>query len=141
MDIRPLTESYAVSPQISPEDLAAAAAAGYRTILCNRPDDEVPPPLQAAEIRTAAEALGLVFVENPIQPGMMTPDVVDLQRRTADTDGGPVLAYCNSGTRSTVAWMFAFAPDVPAETLLSAAREGGYALDMLKPQLDALHRG
>ncbi|MDO9527336.1 MAG: sulfur transferase domain-containing protein, partial [Gemmobacter sp.] len=37
MDIRALTPDYAVSPQISPSDLPAIKAAGYSTVICNRP--------------------------------------------------------------------------------------------------------
>ena len=42
MDIRRLTETYAVSPQITPEDVAAIKAAGFTTIINNRPDGEIP---------------------------------------------------------------------------------------------------
>jgi sulfide:quinone oxidoreductase len=35
-----LTPAFAVAPQISPEDVQAIAAAGYKSIICNRPDDE-----------------------------------------------------------------------------------------------------
>lgn len=141
MEIRPLTDRYAVSPQIAAEDVAAAKEAGFTAIICNRPDEEVPPGLQAADIRAAAEAAGLAFVENPITHGGMPPETVELQRSTIDAAPGPVLAYCASGTRSTVVWMFGAAPVEAPDTLLSAARAQGYALDMLRPQLEALHRG
>lgn len=141
MEIRPLTGRYAVSPQIAAEDVAAAKEAGFAAIICNRPDEEVPPGLQAADIRAAAEAAGLAFVENPITHGGMPPETVDLQRRTIEEAPGPVLAYCASGTRSTVVWMLGAAPVESPDTLLSAARAQGYALDMLRPQLEELHRG
>ncbi len=76
MDIRPLTDSYAVSPQITPEDVAGIAAAGFTTVICNRPDGEIPPDLRAAEIRTAVEAAGLSFVLNPVIGGAITMDNV-----------------------------------------------------------------
>lgn len=97
--------------------------------------------LQAAAMRSAAEAAGLAFVENPIIPGMMPQSVTQVQRETVEGAGGPVLAYCHSGTRSTVAWMMAFAPDTAPDALLATARQAGYALDMLRPQLQALHEG
>ena len=46
MDIRHVDESYYVSPQIAPEDVAAIAAAGFRAIISNRPDEEIPPGIQ-----------------------------------------------------------------------------------------------
>ncbi|MEM6741167.1 MAG: TIGR01244 family sulfur transferase [Pseudomonadota bacterium] len=139
MHIRPLTERYAVSPQISAEDIAAAQAAGYTTILCNRPDAEVSPDLQAAEVRTAAEAVGMHFVENPIAHGGMDADMVALQAKTIAEAPGPVLAYCASGTRSTVIWLFGAAAETDPDTLLAAAAKQGYALDTLRPQLEAIH--
>ena len=72
MDIRPLSPDYAVSPQIDPEDFAAIRAAGYTTVIDNRPDGEIPPHLHTDEMRRAAEALGLVFVANPVIGGALT---------------------------------------------------------------------
>ena len=66
MDIRQITPDYAVSPQIEPADIAAIKAAGFRTVICNRPDEEVTAELGAAAMRDAAEAAGLAFVDNPV---------------------------------------------------------------------------
>mgnify|MGYP006276961637 CR=1 FL=1 len=141
MEIRSLTDRYAVSPQVAADDMAALREAGFDTVICNRPDEEVPPGMQADAIRAAAEAAGLTFVDNPVTHGAMGPDTVERQRRAIEEAGGPVLAYCASGTRSTVVWMLGAAPETAPDALLSAARAQGYALDMLRPQLDALHRG
>lgn len=43
MDIKQLSTNYAVSPQIDAADVVAIARAGFKTIICNRPDMEVPP--------------------------------------------------------------------------------------------------
>ena len=48
MQIRPVTPTYAVSPQIAPEDMSAIRDAGYVAVICNRPDEENPPEWQAA---------------------------------------------------------------------------------------------
>lgn len=138
MDIRRLAPDFAVSPQIAPEHIADLRAAGFATVICNRPDDEVPPDLQAAAMAAAAREAGMGFVENPIRPGMMTEDSVARQTGAE----GPILAYCASGTRSTVAWLFArAAAGEDPDALLAAARQAGYALDMLRPQLEALRDG
>ena len=42
MEYRQITDEYAVAGQIAPEDIAAIKAAGFRSIICNRPDDEQP---------------------------------------------------------------------------------------------------
>jgi len=137
MEIRPLTDSYAVSPQIAPGDIAEIAAAGYQTIICNRPDAEIPPDLWADAVRAAAERAGLTFVENPVVHGALTEEIVAIQQRTLSTS--KTLAYCASGTRSTIVWMLGAAPDTDPNALLAAAASQGYALEQLRPQLDALH--
>lgn len=143
MDIRPLTGTYAVAPQIVPEDAPALRAAGFATLICNRPDEEVPPDLGADAMRAAAEAAGLVFVNNPVRLGALDETVVGLQHDTVAQarPDAKALAYCASGTRSTVVWMLGAAPQTDPDTLLAAAREAGYALDTLRPQLQALHDG
>ena len=40
MDIRKITDEFSVSPQIRVADVAAIAAAGFRAVICNRPDGE-----------------------------------------------------------------------------------------------------
>ena len=140
MDVRQITPDYAVSPQIAPEDVAAIAAAGFRRIVCNRPDAEVPPPLQAEAVRAATEAAGLDFVDNPFSHAAFGIELIDRQDAARADAGGPVFAYCASGNRCSVLWAFGAvrAGEVsPAEAVAKAA-EAGYDLTGLKPQLDAL---
>ncbi|MGR3468465.1 MAG: TIGR01244 family sulfur transferase [Shimia sp.] len=135
MDIRPLTPLFAVSPQITPEDIPAIKAAGFTTILDNRPDAEVPPELQGDAVEAAAREGGLSFRRNPIVPGQVTPDVIATQGNTlAEADGG-VLAYCASGTRSTTVWALSQAGKVPAGELIEAAAKAGYNLEPMRAQL------
>lgn len=138
MDIRPLSESYAVSPQITPEDLATLQAAGYTTIINNRPDAEIAPDLHARQMRAAAEAMGLVFVVNPVISGALTMDNVTAQRAAIDAATGPVLAYCASGNRSSVVWALAHAGDHATDDLIGLPARFGYQLEMLRGQIDAL---
>lgn len=133
MDIRPLAPGYAVSPQIEPDDLPAIAAAGFRTVVCNRPDHEVPHELGADALRAATEAAGLRFVLNPVTRDTMTQERVDAQR--AALEDGPVLAYCQSGTRCSMLWALAEAGRMPAADILAAARGAGYDLSPLLPRL------
>ena len=65
--------------QIEPGDLPAIKAAGYVTVIDNRPDGEIPPNLHSSEMRRAAEALGLAFVANPVIGGQITMDNVTAQ--------------------------------------------------------------
>ena len=138
MDIRPLSDTYAVSPQITPEDVPAIAAAGYTTVICNRPDAENPSELAAGALRAAVEAAGLTFVENPFNAMTLGAEHVEAQARAMDEATGPVLAYCASGNRSSVVWALARAGRQPAGDLIAAAARHGYKLEGLRPQIEAL---
>jgi sulfide:quinone oxidoreductase len=49
----------------------------------------------------------------------------------------PVLAYCRSGTRSTMAWGVASAATTDPDTLVEAASKFGYDLNGLRPAMDS----
>ena len=105
MQIRPLTDDYAVSAQIQPEDVAEIAAAGYKTIICNRPDNEDPGQPDHGSIEAAARAAGLTFRFIPVISGGMTDADVAAQTQALAEVPGPVFAYCRSGTRCTNLYM------------------------------------
>lgn len=138
MDLRQITDTYSVSPQLAPTDMAALAQAGFTTVICNRPDAENPSPLQAAAMQAAAEAAGLDFVFNPIIGGQMTMDNVEEQRDAIDAAQGPVIAYCASGNRSTLCWALGQAGDIPTDEIIARGEAWGYQLQWLRPQLEAL---
>lgn len=140
MDIRALTPDYAVSPQIDPADLPAIKAAGYVTIIDNRPDGEIPPDLHTEPMRAAAEALGLTFVANPVISGALTMENVTAQRAALEASSGPVFAYCASGNRSSVVWALAHAGEMPADDLIGIPARFGYNLEHLRPTLESLAR-
>ena len=140
MDIRRLTPDYAVSPQISPEDLPALRAAGFATVICNRPDAENPPELAATEMARAAQAAGLAFHDLPLTHQTMTPENVAAQARLIDEAAGPVLAYCASGTRSSVIWSLGQAGRMATDDILRATAQAGYDLSQMRQTLEELAR-
>ena len=138
MDIRHLTPTYAVSPQIACEDCKAIADAGFTTIICNRPDEEVPSDIDADAVAAAARAAGLNFVVLPITHQTMTDENIAAHRAAVDGAKGPVLAYCASGTRSSIIWSLGQAGEMDADAIIAAAGKAGYDLRGLHPQLTAL---
>ena len=118
MDIRTITPRYAVSPQIAPEDAPAIRAAGFSTVICNRPDGEIPADLQSGVMRQAVEAEGLRFEVLPLTHQTMTPERIAEQTALIAASDGPVLAYCASGTRCTIAWALGAAGTIPASAVL-----------------------
>ncbi|MCU4653891.1 TIGR01244 family sulfur transferase [Roseibacterium sp. SDUM158016] len=138
MQIRPIAEGYSVAPQLEPADMAALAAEGVTTVICNRPDMENPPAFQAAAMQQAAEAAGLAFVFNPVTGGMLTEANVEEQAEAIAGSDGPVVAYCASGNRSTIVWALGVAGEMPVDDILARAAAGGYDLAWLRPQLEAM---
>lgn len=136
MDIRQLTPRYYVAPQIDPSDMDDLRAAGITRILCNRPDAEVPPSHTAAAIRAAAEAAGISFAEQPLTHQTMVPEVIAQNRALGVETDDVVLAYCASGTRSTIAWALGQAGQMPPDEIIAAARAGGYDIANIRPALD-----
>ncbi len=126
MDIRPLSDDYAVSPQITAEDIPAIKAAGYTTVICNRPDSEVAPEQAIDAIRAAVEAAGLRFVANPFAGSELSEDHVAAQGAALDAAEGPVLAYCASGNRSSIVWGLARAGTHDPDSMIEAAQRHGY---------------
>jgi len=127
-----------VAPQINPEDLPQIAAAGITRIICNRPDIEVPPSHQSAAIQTAADAAGIEFCVRPLTHQTMTLDVISENHAFIKACDGDVLAYCASGTRSTIAWALGSASEMDPDDILAAARAGGYDLENLRGALESL---
>ncbi|MEP2533826.1 TIGR01244 family sulfur transferase [Shimia sp.] len=141
MDIRQITPRYFVAPQIDATDMTALAEAGFTTVIDNRPDAEIDVDQQADVMAQAADAAGLKFVLNELTMNTMTPERQAVQRDTLEQSDGKVLAYCRSGTRSTICWALAHAQTTPVDDLLSAAADGGYDLSGLAPSLHAIAKG
>ncbi|WP_425046217.1 TIGR01244 family sulfur transferase [Primorskyibacter sp. S87] len=140
MDLRKLTPTLSVSPQISAEDIPEIKAAGFTTIICNRPDAEVPPSHQSPAIGAVAQAAGLRFEVLEIENRSMSMDRIEKQRELIGSSNGPVLAYCASGTRSSIAWALGKAGEMSADEIIGAAKAAGYELEGLRPTLEQIAR-
>jgi len=99
---KPVTDDFSVAPQLSANDMTAVAAAGFKSVIINRPDyEEGPAQPTAAEVMAAARAAGLQVEYQPVVSGAMTPDDVCTFATLLQRLPAPVLAYCRSGTRCT----------------------------------------
>ncbi len=139
--IRRIDEHVSVAPQIGPGDVADIAAAGFVTIVNNRPDDEEGGQPSGDSIRAAAEAAGLAYVAIPVTPGGLSERQVTEMAAALAEAGGPVLAYCRSGTRSCNLWALAAASaGGDPETLVRKGAGAGYDLSGLRGTLEALSK-
>lgn len=130
---RKLDDTISVAGQITPDDVAAAAAEGFTFVINNRPDGEQPGQPTAAEIEAAAAAAGLGYRAIPITHAGFSEDQVTAMREALEAAPGPVLAFCRSGTRSTFVWALARARMGDTPDLLAAKAEAaGYDLSPLR---------
>lgn len=100
--VQQITSEFSVAPQLTPEDMAAVAAAGYKSVIINRPDFEGGPDQPTSEaVSAAAREAGLRVQYQPVVSGAITADDVAKFAELLQTLPAPVLAYCRSGARCT----------------------------------------
>ena len=135
MDLRKITDDFSVSPQIECEDVADIAAAGFRSILCNRPDGEEFGQCAYDAVAEAAEAAGLAVRSVPIVSGMLSEADLAAFRAALDEMPKPILAYCRSGTRCTMLWSMTSFGDLGADEIVKATSVAGYDMSGLMRQM------
>jgi uncharacterized protein (TIGR01244 family) len=101
--IRQLDDKVMVSGQVAPHEVAGLAEQGVTVLVNNRPDGEEPGQPLAAEIEDAAAAAGISYRFVPILRGIGPADVEEMQKALREAEGGKMLAFCRSGTRSALA--------------------------------------
>src|SRR6056297_411696 len=129
MQLNKINDALTVSPQIAADDIAALKEAGFRSIICNRPDGEGSDQPTHEEIEAAAKAAGLEMRYLPVQTGLVQDaDAVAFGAAMRDLPG-PVLAYCRSGTRSATLWSLSQAKTLPMAEILGATQAAGYDMN------------
>ncbi|MBY0421165.1 MAG: TIGR01244 family phosphatase, partial [Parvularculaceae bacterium] len=139
---RQLARDFYVAPQIAAGDLADAKALGVALVINNRPENEEPGQPAGSAIAAAARAAGLGYVAIPISGMNVSGADLDAFDDALRETKGPVLAFCRSGTRSTVLRAFARAragDDVAS--IIDEAAGAGYDLSGLAPRLAAARSG
>ncbi|NWG92928.1 MAG: TIGR01244 family phosphatase [Parvularculaceae bacterium] len=137
----PLAEDFLVSPQIGPQDVAAAKDLGVALVINNRPDGEEPGQPSGAAIEAAARAAGIDYVAIPISGLSINPGHLDAFDRAVAGARGRILAYCRSGTRSTALRAFARArAGADVDAVIGEAANAGYNIAGQRRTLEALAR-
>lgn len=139
---RQLNDQVMASPQITLDQVAEAAAAGVGLVINNRPEDESDDQTPGAAIEAAARAAGMDYLAIPVtHAGFSESQVKAMAKALASTDK-PVLAYCRSGTRSTLLWALAEASRGQSpHALTAAAARAGYDLAPVRALMDMLAAG
>ncbi len=129
MDIRKITDELSVAPQIRAGDVPAIAAAGYRAVICNRPDGESADQPRSNEVAAAVTASGMEWRMLPVSQ-ISRADVDAFKALMAELPK-PVLAFCRSGTRCATLWSLSELDRRPAQDILTRTRAAGYDMSAL----------
>jgi uncharacterized protein (TIGR01244 family) len=139
---RQITDSVFASPQIGTEAIAEAKEMGIVRIVNNRPEGESDDQTPGDAIEAEARAAGIDYVAIPVGHGGFSQAQVDAMAKALDTADGPGLAYCRSGTRSTLLWALARAKagDNPS-VIASKAAAAGYDVSPIRQLIDMFAAG
>ena len=130
LSLLPVDDNVSVSGQLTPADMKEIAGAGFTAVVNNRPDGEAlfGQP-RTADLRAAAEAAGLQFLDLPFSGPRATPDQVRAFADLLAGGDGRVVAFCKSGMRSALLWGAAsLANGRSLEEVLQGARKAGQEL-------------
>ena len=129
MDSNKITDKVSVAPQIAVNDIETIKAAGFKAIICNRPDGEGADQPTFEEIQKAAREAGLEAAYVPVQSGKVTDKNVEEFGAALKELPRPVLAYCRTGTRSATLWSLHEAVKRPLPEILAATKSAGYDMN------------
>ena len=135
-----IDDRVAIAGQLTPADMKDIAAASYVAVVNNRPDGEAMfGQPRTADLKAAAEAAGLAFLDLPFSGPRATPDQVRAFADLLAGRPGRVVAYCKSGMRSSLLWgTAALAGGRSLEEVLGAARRAGQELEPVGETMVAL---
>ncbi len=119
MQLRQLTDTLSVSGQIDEVDVELLAAQGFRSLINNRPDAEVAGQPASAAIAAVAVRHDMVYQHLPVISGQLQDAEVDIFAQALTTLPTPTLAFCRTGTRSTMLWALGAARSQPVEEVLA----------------------
>ncbi len=142
LDLPAVDDRVVVAGQLQPDDMKAVAAAGFTVVVNNRPDGEAMfGQPRTADIKAAAEAAGLKFLDLPFSGPRATPEQV---RALADLLAGGedrIVAFCKSGMRSALLWGAAcLANGRSLDEVLQGARRAGQELEPVADLMTGLAR-
>ncbi|MCE4537272.1 TIGR01244 family phosphatase [Pelomonas sp. P7] len=128
MELKTLTPELAVAAQVHAGDLREISNAGFRTLICNRPDGEGNDQPVFAELVAAASGLGIAMHYLPAESGKVTDEQGRAFGALMASSPKPVLAFCRTGMRSTTMWALSEAGQRPLPEIIERAARAGYDL-------------
>ena len=140
MNIYKITPKYHVTGVLKLESVKRLPQLGLAKVICDRPDSEAPNDEQSEQIRIAVTQAGMAFEYNPVTMTSFSPELVrTLTDAVLDTQGG-VFAYCATGRRSTMFWVFEFAHQRAPDDLIQQAGRACMDISSMKHRLERIYR-
>jgi sulfide:quinone oxidoreductase len=133
VNLIPLSDTLSVAGQISPADLPAIARAGFKSLICNRPDGESPGQFSHHDLAAAASQAGLTLAYQPVESGRVSQPDGWAFAALLNQLPGPTLAYCRSGLRSATLWALSQADSQQWPVLVQRAAAAGFNLTGVAP--------
>lgn len=99
-----LTPEFAVSAQISPDEMERVRDGGFKAVLCTRPDAEAEGQPEFAAIAEAAQKVGLEARHLPVENGKIGEAELAAFARLIAELPKPVVGYCRTGNRAGMLW-------------------------------------
>jgi sulfide:quinone oxidoreductase len=138
MKFSKINNELTVSDQITIEDLKEIQAQGYKTIFCNRPDQESEGQLAFSVIEKEAQSIGIKAIHQPVIGGQISDDDIAQFGSSFELAQKPVFAYCRTGTRCSTLWALSHAKKMPIDEILNKTQIAGYDLSPLLERLNSL---
>ena len=138
MKFAKINNELTVSDQITIEDLKEIQAQGYKTIFCNRPDQESEGQLTFSIIEKEAQNLGIKAIHQPVIGGQISDDDIAQFGSYFELAQKPIFAYCRTGTRCSMLWALSHAKTLPIDEILNKTQIAGYDLSPLLERLNSL---
>ncbi|RPF73554.1 MAG: TIGR01244 family phosphatase [Thiotrichales bacterium TMED285] len=128
-------ENFYAANQIQAKDIAQLKQEKFECVLCNRPDNEEQDQPSVEMIKSQCLANGIEFLHLPISPGDFNLEAIMETEKVLKT-AKKTLAYCRTGTRSTMLWAFAKTKDLEVDEVLKITDHSGYNFQHLKELLE-----
>ena len=133
-----LSDNYFVTPQVVSDDLLQLKAQGFERIINNRPDHEAEDQPLSIDLQELAETLGFEYFHNPVDLKKLSKVEVEAQM-SALADTKKTLAFCRTGTRSSVLWVLMNTSQGQNYNDLKAEVAGkGFDLSRCEPAMEPL---
>jgi len=128
MKLQQLTNDIYICDQIELLDIEQFIGLGIKTIINNRPDQEIKMPLSVAVAEKSKE-FGINYYYLPIEPNGYTSNNIESITAILNESFKPVIAYCRTGNRSTSLWAKSQQSILGRETVIKKAKKIGFDIE------------